>query len=182
MTLSECCHNQRPAGTLLPQEEAAFSLLEELQIPYDRVSGDAADTMEKCAIVSEALGASIHKNLFLCNRQKTNFYLLVLPADKPFHTKDLSAQIGSSRLSFAPEEELWNLLHCTPGSATVLGLMNDTENRVRLLLDADVAANPNFTCHPCICTSSLKFRTEDLLHKILPHIHHEAELVRLPDT
>ena len=107
MQISSLFHNTRPEGALLPQEEAAFSLLEKLEIPYDRVSSDPADNMEKCAAVSEVLGVPICKNLFLCNRQKTQFYLLCMGPDKPFHTKDLSHQIGSARLSFAPEEELW---------------------------------------------------------------------------
>ena len=110
MEISPLFHSTRPEGPLLPQEEAAFSLLEELGIGYDRVSSEPADTMEKCAAVGEALGMSVCKNLFLCNRQKTQFYLLCMGPDKPFHTKDLSRQIGSARLSFAPEESLWELL------------------------------------------------------------------------
>ena len=179
MTITECFHNARPEGELLPQEAAAFDLLEELGIDYDRVSSDPADTMEKCAEVSQVLGVPICKNLFLCNRQKTQFYLLAMGPDKPFHTKDLSAQIGSARLSFAPEECLWDLLRCTPGSATVLGLMNDTEHRVRLLMEREVYEGAYMSCHPCICTSSLKLRTGDILHKFLPRTGHEVTVVEL---
>ncbi len=182
MKITERFHNTRPEGVLLPQEAAAFDLLEALGIGYDRVSSDPADTMEKCAAVSAVLGMPICKNLFLCNRQKTQFYLLALGPDKPFHTKDLSAQIGSARLSFAPEEALWDLLRCTPGSATVLGLMNDAEHRVRLLMEREVYESEWFSCHPCICTSSLRLKTEDLLHKFLPHTGHEATVVDLPDA
>ena len=117
MTISPIFHNARPEGDLPPQESAAFDLLDTLGIDYDRVSHDAAFNMELCADVSAVLGVSVCKNLFLCNRQKTSFYLLCMPPDKPFHTKDLSAQINSSRLSFAPEDSLWELLHCHPGSA-----------------------------------------------------------------
>ena len=138
MEISALYHNTRPEGELLPQEAAAFDLLEQLDIDYDRVSSEPADTMEKCAAVSAVLGMPICKNLFLCNRQKTQFYLLCMGPDKPFHTKDLSAQIGSARLSFAPEEKLWELLHCTPGSATILGLANDTDHQVRLLMDRNI--------------------------------------------
>ena len=122
----------------------------------------------------------ICKNLFLCNRQKTQFYLLAMAPDKPFHTKDLSHQIGSARLSFAPEEELWNLLHCTPGSATALGLMNDTARQVRFLMDREVYEAEWFSCHPCICTSSLKLKTADLLGKFLPAVGHQPVVVELP--
>ena len=179
MELSPLYHNTRPEGELLPQEEAAFALLEELGMDYDRVSGEPADTMEKCAAVSEVLGVPICKNLFLCNRQKTQFYLLLMGPDKPFHTKGLSHQIGSARLSFAPEENLWELLHCTPGSATVLGLMNDRSHRVRLLMEREVYEAEYLSCHPCICTSSLKLKTADVLRRLLPHTGHEATVVEL---
>lgn len=179
MTISPLTHNTRPEGELPPQEAAAFDLLEKLGIEYDRVSSDPADTMEKCAEVSKVLGVPICKNLFLCNRQKTQFYLLAMGPDKPFRTKDLSAQIGSSRLSFAPEESLWELLHCTPGSATVLGLANDTENRVQLLIDREVYDAPCFSCHPCICTSTLRLKTADVLETLLPTIGHAPVIVDL---
>ena len=179
MEISALYHNTRPEGELLPQEAAAFDLLEQLDIDYDRVSSEPADTMEKCAAVSAVLGMPICKNLFLCNRQKTQFYLLCMGPDKPFHTKDLSAQIGSARLSFAPEEKLWELLHCTPGSATILGLMNDSDHRVRLLMEREVYEAEYLSCHPCICTSSLKLKTRDVLDKLLPYTGHDVTVVDL---
>lgn len=179
MNISQVFHNTRPEGDLSPSEAAAFDLLEELRIPYDRVSHDHADTMEDCAAISDILGIRICKNLVLCNRQKTEFYLLTMPEDKPFHTKDLSHQIGSARLSFAPEDSLWELLHCTPGSATILGLMNDKEHQVRLLMEREVYEAEYLSCHPCICTSSLKLKTADILHKFLPHTGHEVTVVDL---
>ena len=179
MTISPIFHNARPEGELPPQESAAFDLLDTLGMDYDRVSHDAAFTMELCADVSAVLGVSVCKNLFLCNRQKTSFYLLCMPPDKPFHTKDLSAQINSSRLSFAPEDSLWELLHCHPGSATVLGLANDTEHRVQLLLDREVYDAPYMSCHPCICTSTLKLKTSDVLTRLLPHTGHTPIVVDL---
>lgn len=179
MTISPIFHNARPEGELPPQESAAFDLLDTLGIDYDRVSHDAAFNMDLCADVSAVLGVSVCKNLFLCNRQKTSFYLLCMPPDKPFHTKDLSAQINSSRLSFAPEDSLWELLHCHPGSATVLGLANDTEHRVQLLLDREVYDAPYMSCHPCICTSTLKLKTSDVLTLLLPHTGHTPIVVDL---
>ena len=181
MYVSALYHNTRPDGELLPQESAAFDLLERLHIDYDRVSGDAADNMEKCDAVSAVLGMPVCKNLFLCNRQKTQFYLLCMPPHKPFHTKDLSKQIGSARLSFAPEDMLWELLRCTPGSATILGLANDTENRVRLLMDKQTYDAEYLSCHPCICTSTLKIRMEDVLKKLSPDCRHDVTVVELPD-
>ena len=180
MTITPVSHNTRPESQLLPQEAAAFDLLDKLGIEYDRVSHDAAFNMELCAEVSRVLDVSVCKNLFLCNRQKTAFYLLCMPPDKPFHTKDLSAQIGSSRLSFAAPEYMEKFLDITPGSVSVLGLMNDGENHVQLLMDEDVLKGEYIGCHPCINTSSLRLRTADLMEKILPAVHHEPRIVTLP--
>ena len=174
----------RPADETgrLPKEIHTYDLLDRLSVPFVRVDHEAAMTIEACQGVDALLGMEICKNLFLCNRQKTQFYLLLMPGSKPFRTKELSAQIGSARLSFAPEDKLWELLHCTPGSATILGLMNDTEHRVHLLIDRPVYEAEYLSCHPCICTSSLKLRTRDVLTKLLPHTGHTPQIVDLPDT
>lgn len=173
--------NGRPADAAgrMDKEIRTYDFLDGLGVDYQRMDHEAAFTMEACKEVDEALGVEMCKNLFLCNRQKTAFYLLCMPPDKPFHTKDLSAQIGSSRLSFAPEESLWELLRCHPGSATILGLANDTEHRVRLLIDREVYDAPFFSCHPCICTSTLKLKTADVLEKLLPHTGHTPIIVDL---
>ena len=173
--------NGRPADAAgrMEKEIRTYNFLDELGVDYQRVDHEAAFTMEACKEVDEALGVEMCKNLFLCNRQKTSFYLLCMPPDKPFHTKDLSAQINSSRLSFAPEDSLWELLHCHPGSATVLGLANDTEHRVQLLLDREVYDAPYMSCHPCICTSTLKLKTSDVLTRLLPHTGHTPIVVDL---
>ena len=179
MEISPIYHNSRPEGELPAQETAAFDFLDALGIDYERVTHELADTMEKCDDVSAVLGVDVCKNLFLCNRQKTSFYLLCMPPHKAFHTKDLSHQIGSSRLSFAPPEKMEELLGCSPGSASVLGLHNDSGNAIRLVMDRDVYTAPYFACHPCDNTQSLKFKTEDLLNVLLPKIGHEPIIVEL---
>ena len=173
----------RPADTTsrLPKEIRTYDLLDSLGITYTRADHDTLPTMEACQEVGNLLGIEICKNLFLRNTQKTAFYLLILPGRKKFKTAALSKQIGSARLSFAEPEFMEQYLNITPGSVSVLGLMNDPENKVRLLIDKDILKNhPYFGCHPCINTSSLKFRTEDLLNKILPAIHHNYTIVDLP--
>ena len=137
-------------------------------------------TMEACAEIDRVLDAVICKNLLLCNRQCTSFYLLMLPGEKPFKTSVLSKEIGSSRLSFAAPEYMERFLDITPGSLSVLGLMNDTENRVQLLIDEDVLKGAYIGCHPCINTSSLRLKTRDLLEGILPAVHHMPRMVTLP--
>ena len=176
--------NGRPETTsgILDKEIRVYDLLDKLGIAYQRVDHEATMTMEACEEVDRILGddTTICKNLFLCNRQETNFYLLLMPGDKPFKTKDLSAQIHSARLSFAKPEYMEKYLDITPGSVSVLGLMNDSEKKVQLLIDEDVMKEPYFGCHPCINTSSLKFTTEDLTKKIIPALGHDPITVSLP--
>jgi Ala-tRNA(Pro) deacylase len=165
----------------LPKEIRTYDLLDSLGIEYERVDHEEANTMEACLAIDEVLApAVICKNLFLCNAQKTKFYLLMIREDKKFLTKDISKQINSARLSFGPAEFMEQFLDITPGSVSVLGLANDTENHVQLLIDADVLKDEYIGCHPCINTSSLKIKTADLLEKILPAVHHEYILVDLP--
>ena len=179
MEISPIYHNSRPEGELPAQEAAAFDFLDSLGIDYDRVTHELADTMEKCDDVSAVLGVDVCKNLFLCNRQKTNFYLLMMPGDKPFKTKELSHQLGIARLSFASPEDMEQYLDCTPGSSSIMGLANDPENHVQLLMDEDVVKGEFLGCHPCINTSSLKLRTKEVLEVYLPAVHHEPIYVKL---
>ena len=172
----------RPADVSgrLPKEVRVYDLLDSLGISYYRIDHDPAMKMEACAEIDKALGATICKNLFLCPRTKNSFYLLMMPADKHFATRPVSDQVGSSRLGFADESYLLELLDITPGSVSVLGLMNDKENRVRLLIDKDVLAGDYIGVHPCVNTASLKLKTSDLTEKIIPAMNHEPTYVELP--
>lgn len=172
----------RPANVSerLPKEQRVYDLLDSLGIEYGRVDHPAAMTMEDCAAIDRVLQAPTCKNLLLCNRQCTDFYLLLMPGDKPFRTKELSKQIETSRLSFADHSYMEQFLDITPGSLSVLGLMNDRENRVQLLIDADVLKTELFGCHPCINTSTLRMRTADLMEKLVPAMGHSPRMVDLP--
>ena len=162
------------------KEIRVYDLLDRLGLSYQRIDHEAAMTMEACAAIDESLQATICKNLLLCNRQGTDFYLLMTPGDKVFKTSELSKKIGTSRLSFAKAEAMEALLDITPGSLSVLGLMNDRERRVQLLIDEEILAGEFFGCHPCINTSSLRLRIRDLLETILPATGHQPRLVQLP--
>ena len=177
--INSTLYTTKPMNNRISKEMAVYDLLDKLGISYVRLDHDAAGHVEYCDEVGEILGVDICKNLFLCNRQKTKFYLLMMPGKKEFHTKDLSTQIDSSRLSFADEEFMEKFLNVTPGSVSVMGLMNDTSNQVQLLIDRDVTQSKYIGCHPCINTSSLKLETADLLQKFLPFVRHEPILVTL---
>ncbi len=171
----------RPQSTegRLDREVRVYDLLDSLGIEYLRTDHAHADTMDACNEIDKVLDVLICKNLFLCNRQKTKFYLLMMPGDKPFKTKELSSQINSARLSFASAEAMEEYLDILPGSVSVMGLMNDKENAVNLLVDEDVLKGEYVGCHPCVNTSSLKIKTTDVFDKFLKAVGHTATVVHL---
>lgn len=167
------------ADKRLPKEQKCYDMLDRLGVEYAGVDHEHADTIEVCHEIESTLGAKICKNLFLTNRQQTEFYLLLMPGDKPFKTKLLSKQIGTARLSFASSEHMQELLDITPGSVSVLGLMNDG-GRVHLVIDSDLLKDEFIGCHPCINTSTLRIRTSDIIEKFLPEVGHKYAVVELP--
>lgn len=163
----------------LEKEIRSYDFLDHLGVSYDRVDHEAMATIESCLEIDKLLEVRICKNLFLCNRQETDFYLVLMPGEKRFQTKELSQQLGVARLSFAKEAYMEEFLDITPGSVSVLGLMNDKEKRVRLIIDQEVLQEEAFACHPCINTSSLRFSMKDFQEKVLPALDHEATIVQL---
>ena len=180
MNITKTLFTGRPSESRSPREERCYDLLDSLGVEYFRVDHEHADTIQDCELVESLLGAKICKNLFLTNRQQTDFYLLIMPGEKPFKTKLLSKQINTARLSFGTPEQMERYLDTLPGSASVLGLMNDRDNSVRLLVDKDLLSEETFGCHPCQNTSSLRFKTADLFSRILPAVHHEPTFIELP--
>ena len=169
----ENCENR------LEKEVKVYDLLDSLGISYQRIDHEAAYTMEASEAIERVLEATICKNLFLCNCQKTNYYLLMIPGDKVFKTKELSHQIGSARLSFGTPEAMEEMLDVTPGSATIMGLMNDSDQKVQLLVDEDVLKGEYLGCHPCVNTSSLRLKTADVFGPVLTAMHHTMITVKL---
>ena len=170
----------RPEDKRIDKEERCYALLESLSLDYWRVDHDYADTIEACHEIEKVLGCNICKNLLLTNRQQTEVYLLLMPGDKPFKTKILSKQIGTARLSFATAEQMERFLDITPGSVSVLGLMNDKQGLVHLLIDKDLLKDEYFGCHPCINSSTLKIKTSDVIEKLIPAMDHPITYVELP--
>lgn len=173
----------RPADVAgrLEKERRVYDLLDSLQINYQRVDHGPVMTIAACEEVDQTLGLPVCKNLFLCNRQKNSFYLLLLPGDKKFNAKALTGQQGLPKLSFANESYLAEFLDITPGSVSVMGLMNDHDGRVTLLIDKSLLQDNYITCHPCINTSTLRFSMKDLLDVVLPAVRHTPLFVELPD-
>ncbi len=174
-------HRGRPNDVTdrLEREVRTYDFLDSLGIDYIRTDHERADNMEACNEIDAVLGVIICKNLFLCNRQKTKFYLLMMPGDKKFKTKELSKQIHSARLSFADAEAMLKYLDIEPGAVSIMGLMNDHDHDVQLLIDEDILEDEYLGCHPCVCTSSLKMKTKDVVEKFLPATEHEYITVHL---
>mgnify|MGYP006069676195 CR=1 FL=1 len=179
MTISRI-YTTVPDQDCSPVQQEVLHLLEKLHIPFQYVSHDPANTMEDCKAISEALNVAVCKNLFLCNRQQTEFYLLCMPADKPFKTKDVTAQLGCARLSFATPEHMMDLLGAAPGSASAFELMHDKEGKVQLVIDRELMEGDFISGHPCFSTSTLKLTRSDFLGRFLPAVGHKPILVDLP--
>ncbi len=170
----------RPEKEHMPEKEKKiYEVLEALDIPFDAVTHKELMTMEDCKEADEVLGATICKNLFLCNQQKTVFYLLLMDPDKKFVTKDFSKKINSSRLSFAKEEHMMEYLNSAKGSASIMGLIFDKNMKVNLVFDKEILEKEYIGCHPCINTSSIKLKTADLVDKFLKYTKHEYQVVDL---
>jgi Ala-tRNA(Pro) deacylase len=163
-------------------EQGVYDFLDRLGIDYVAYCHRAAFTMEECAAVRNGLGVPVFKNLFLTNRQQTVFFLLILPADKPFKTKHLSSQLGCARLSFASAEAMEEYLHIKPGAVSPMGLIFDTSHHVKLIIDRDLASHSGrYACHPCVNTASIAISLDDLLERILPATGHDFKWVDLPE-
>lgn len=162
-----------------PTEKKVYKLLDKLKIPFERVDNDVVEAMEECKEIDKALGTEIRKSIFLCNKKKTSFFLIVLPAEKSLDTAALEKKIGVSHLSFASGELMERHLGCLPGSASVMGLVNDEDDYVQHIVDKEVADEEWFGCNPGVNTAHLKMKTADLLNKFLPQIHHKATVLAL---
>ena len=170
----------RPPQKRSDKEEDCYDLLEKLGIPFMRADHDPADTVEDCKAVEQVVGVHICKNLFLCNRQRTNFYLLMMPGDKPFSTRDFSRLLGISRVSFASAQDMLRLIGLTPGSVSIMGLMYDKDIEVQLCIDSQVISGEYIRCHPNLNTSTLKIKTQDVRTKLLPYLRHKPLVLELP--
>lgn len=163
----------------LYKEIRVYDMLDAAGVEYQRIDHEAVYTMGECEERETLLNAKICKNLFLCNRPKTHFYMLMIPGDKKLKMKELSKQLGLPHLSFADEKYMEEFLDITPGSVSIMGLMNDKDNRVELLVDEDVINSEYLGCHPCINTTSLRLKTKDVFEKILPIMRHDFKTVKL---
>lgn len=179
MTYISDIRTNAPENITNPTEKKVFQMLDKLRIPYECVTNDVVETMEECKEIDRALGTEIRKSIFLCNKKKTSFFLVILPAGKSLDTTVLGSKIGVSKLSFAPAESMQELLGAQPGSASIMGLINDEDDYVQLIIDKEVADEEWFGCNPGINTAHLKMKTEELLNKLLPQIHHKAKVIAL---
>ena len=179
MNIDKTLYTGRPSDECSEVEMAIYDKLDSLGIEYKRADHDHTDTMEDCLLIESVLGAKICKNLFLCNRQKTSFYMLLMPGDKPFKTKFLTSQLNCARLSFAEADKMQEYLHTIPGSVSALELIFDTDNNIQLVIDNDLMKDDYICGHPGINTSTVRLLREDML-KYVQAAKHEPTFINLP--
>lgn len=180
MKINNTLYTGRPEEQRSEVEMAIYDKLDELDIEYKRADHEHADTMEDCMLIESVLDAKICKNLFLCNRQKTSFYMLLMPGDKPFKTKYLTSQLKCARLSFAEADKMQEYLQTFPGSVSALELIFDTENNIQLVIDNDLMKEKYICGHPGINTSTVRLLRDDML-KYVHAVKHEPTFIFLPN-
>jgi Ala-tRNA(Pro) deacylase len=168
-----------PATYKSDLQKRVFGALNDLHIPFQRVDTDEAITMDDCVMIDQRLQMKMVKTLFLCNRQQTEFYLFITCGDKSFRSKDFSHALGISRVSFAPAEMLLTMLHTHVGAATVLSMLEDDDNRVKVVMDKDVTAEEWYGCSDGTTTGYMKLRTDDVMNVFLPFVHHQATVIEV---
>ena len=168
-TAPECYKNE-----LNQKIYEAFAML---GISFERVENDETLTMEDCLAIDERLDVHTAKTLFLCNRQKTNYYLFPTRGDKPFVTKDFGKALGISRVSFASAEDLEKYIGVLPGASTILGVLMESAKNVHLVIDREIAEAEFLCCPDGTRTGYIKLRTSDVLEKLIPFSGHSYEVI-----
>lgn len=169
-----------PAEKRAKNEQAVYDFLNQRGIPFVRLDHPEVHTMEDCHAIDQTMGTDMCKNLFLCNSQKTKFYLLLLPGEKSFKTKDVSRQLGVARLSFGDAEHMQAILHIAPGAVSPMGLVFDSARDITLVMDRQLKGTEAICCHPCVNTASIRLSMADFMEKFLPATGHEVTYVDLP--
>lgn len=158
-----------------------LNCLDQLKLPYRLYRHEPKETIEACQSIEgvDWETSAMCKNVFLCNRQETQFYLVLLRHDRPFRTAVVSKLLGVSRLSFAKPERLADMLYLLPGAVNPLSLMFDADGLIRLAIDRELLAHEYLLFHPGSNDQSVRLRSDDFFHRFLPAIRHEAILLTL---
>ncbi len=159
-----------------PAAQATLDLLGEIGIEYRYYSHDLARTMADCEGIGADVGARHFKNLFLSDRKRSVFVLLLLAPEKEFRTGSVSRQLGTSRLSFCTAEELMEKLGLLPGSVTPLALSRESARGVVVAVDRDILAMERVCAHPCVSGATVAISREGLF-RFLAHCGNELRWV-----
>ncbi len=171
--------NELPQEFANELEKEVYGKLNELNISFDRVDNDVVESMEECLEIDKKLGTEIRKTIIVCNEKKTQFYLIVLPSEKRFDSKEFRNKMECSRVSFAKVEDMERVLGVLPGSATVMSVIKDNDNIVQVVIDKEVADEEFFGCNTGANTRHIKIKTKDLIDVILPNLNHEPKIIEL---
>lgn len=171
--------NTAPESYQTRLQQMVYQTLVKLHIPFERVHTDEAITMEDCTQIDATLKMKMVKTLFLCNRQKTNYYLFITCGTKPFRSKDFSNALGVPRVSFAPVDKMEELLQTKVGAATVFSALLDKNQQVQIVFDKDVLAEEWYGCSDGTTTGYMKVRTAQILHEFLTFAGHTPAVIEV---
>ncbi len=160
-------------------QEIVYRTLDELSISYERVETDEAITMEDCIEIDKKLNMKMVKTLFLCNRQETNFYLYITTGDKKFDSKKFSQELEISRVSFAKEGKMNEMLGTRIGAATIFSSLIDNDLKVQIVIDKDVLNEEYYGCSDGTTTGYMKIKTDDIINKVLPYSKHKETIIEM---
>lgn len=172
-------YNYSPDNFKTELQKKVYDTLNELSIRYERVDTSEAITMEDCLEIEKKLNVKMVKTLFLCNQQKTKFYLFVTTSSKRFDSKIFSRQLQISRVSFANEELMLSKIKTKIGSATIFGLLMDETKEVQLVIDKEVLNEEYYGCSDGTTTGYMKITTKDILDKVIPCTNHEFNIIEM---
>ena len=147
---------------MLTSEREFLQFMDANRFAYQRLEHPAVFTCEEADRYHAGIEAVHTKNLFLCDKKKRHFFLVVTACEKTINLEGLSARFGISHLRFASEENLRRLLGVGRGAVTMLGLVNDSEGRVALWIDQEIWAGERFLCHPLVNTATLVLSRAEL--------------------
>lgn len=172
-------HTTAPEEYKTPLQKETYTYLNKLGIPYERVDTDEAITMEDCILINEKLDMKMVKTLFLCNRQKTVFFLFITTGDKPFKSKEFGNAVKCSRVSFAPEELMDEMLGTKIGAATIFSTITDFDRDLQVIIDKEVADEEYYGCSDGTTTCYMKIKTADIIQKFLPNVKHKPKIIEI---
>lgn len=143
------------------REKIVYEMFDKLGIVYKKYEHKAVYTIEEAKELNIDMPGRHCKNIFICDRKKRSFFLIILPEDKKLDFRIIENKLSYKGLRFAPEEMLHKYLGVEAGSVTPFGLINDIGKKVEVIVDKDIITADYVSFHPNVNTSTVTIAVED---------------------